>query len=80
LLITDNAKRDMKRIPRGDLTSIDAAIAALASNPRPTQSKKLAGTEGYRRRVGNYRILYSIEDSRREVTVLRVKDRKDAYR
>jgi mRNA interferase RelE/StbE len=80
LLITDNAKRDMERIPRGDLTSIDAAIAALASNPRPTQSKKLAGTEGYRRRVGNYRILYSIDDSRREVTVLRVKDRKDAYR
>lgn len=80
LFIGDNAKRDMKRIPHDDVAAIDAAILGLAADPRPPQSIKLKGTKsGYRRRVGNYRVLYAIDDVSREVLVARVKDRKDAY-
>ena len=56
-------------------------IQELANDPRPVGSEKLAGyADGYRVRQGNYRVVYHIDDRRREVTVFKVADRKDAYR
>ncbi len=59
---------------------IVSAIKKLAHNPRPPQSKKLSGQERYRLRQGNYRILYSIEDDKLIVCVVRVGNRRDVYR
>ena len=42
--------------------------------------RKLAGREGWRIRVGNYRVIYEIDDSARQVTILHVGHRKDVYR
>ena len=59
---------------------MDAAIGALAEEPRPTGSKKLRGAEGlYRIRVGDYRAIYRVEDDRRIVLVIDVGNRKDIY-
>ena len=56
-------------------------IDALAQNPRPQGVKKLAGEEElYRLRVGDYRIVYQIQDKVLLVLVVKVGQRKEIYR
>jgi len=80
VIIKQSVSKDLKKISKKDVRRILSAIRALADNPRPPQSKKLSGQERYRLRQGNYRILYSIEDDRLIVCVVRVGDRRDVYR
>lgn len=61
------------------LTSIVDAIATLGADPRPHGSKKLTGSEAIRIRVGNYRIVYELDDEKKTVTIFKVGDRKDVY-
>ena len=72
--------KDLERIPKKDVRRIVASIETLAENPRPHQSKRLSGDEKYRLRSGVYRILYSIEDDKLIVCVVKVRHRKDVYR
>jgi len=80
------AARDLtalvKRPPAGNLLQrIDQALLALALAPRPPAARKLvANEEGWRLRVGDYRILYDINDAERVVTVGRILHRREAYR
>lgn len=75
------ARRDLKRLPREMLARIDAHILALADNPRPTGAEKLKGaTDTYRIRVGDYRILYEIQDTVLIVFVIRIRHRREVYR
>ena len=54
---------------------------ALANNPRPHGSEKLAGYEDrYRIRQGNYRVVYLIDDAASEVTIYKIGHRKEVYR
>jgi len=57
------------------------AISALASDPRPNGCKKLKGSEGelWRIRVGDYRVVYFIEDEIELVDIQRVRHRKEVY-
>ena len=59
---------------------VRAAIVGLATNPRPTGCMKLTGREGWRIRVADYRILYTINDDARLVTVVDVGHRREIYR
>jgi mRNA interferase RelE/StbE len=56
------------------------AIANLATNPRPAGCKKLKGRDGFRLRVGNYRILYDIYDAELVIDVIALGHRKEVYR
>lgn len=58
---------------------IKQSIAPLAEGPRE-QSEKLVGQNSYRSRVGDYRIVFRVDDATREVLVVRVKHRRDVYR
>ena len=82
VIITERAEKDIAAIPnRKDRERIDQRIRRLADNPRPLGSKKLAGPDDrYRVRQGDYRILYSIEDEIRIVSIVHVGHRKDVYR
>ena len=55
-------------------------LEELEENPRHKNVKKLADKEGYRLRVGDYRVLFSIDDQTRDILVYQIKQRKDAYR
>jgi len=55
-------------------------MARLAENPRLPGSRKLTGLEGYRLRVGDFRVLYEVDDAAQRVVVYRVMARSDAYR
>lgn len=70
----------LSRMPRPDQKRITEKLEALKIDPRPSGAIKLTGTEGWRIRTGNYRIVYLIEDSIRIVTVTRIAHRKDVYR
>ncbi|MBI2827616.1 MAG: type II toxin-antitoxin system RelE/ParE family toxin [Planctomycetia bacterium] len=76
-----SADRALRRLPVTIQRRIIAAVDRLADNPRPRGSAKLAGEEdAWRIRVGEYRVLYEIEDDRLVVLVVRVGHRKDLYR
>ena len=75
------AMRDLRKIPRNDLERIAKAIDDLANDPRPICCLKMKGYEGfYRLRVGDYRIIYDIQEKKLVVLVIRIRQRKDAYR
>lgn len=81
VVLRASAARELEGIPsREDRRKVVARIGALAANPRPTGCVKLSGQEKYRIRQGRFRILYEIQDARLIVTVVKVADRKEAYR
>jgi mRNA interferase RelE/StbE len=75
-----SALKELEAIPKKDLKRILAAIEALSENPRPPQSRKLCAAEKYRLRQGVYRVLYTIEDDKLVICVVRVAHRREVYR
>lgn len=79
--VSATAERQIRRLPRADQIRVLRLITTLRSDPRPPGCRKLSGYEDvFRVRVGRYRVLYSVEDRRLVVIVLKVGDRKDVYR
>jgi mRNA interferase RelE/StbE len=75
LIIERKAEKEANKIPVHLRTAIDKAILDLAQNPRPRGCKKLTEKEGYRIRVGDYRVLYMIDDKVNIVVIYRIKIR-----
>jgi mRNA interferase RelE/StbE len=74
------AGKYLRTIPTKYLPKIIAKIDSLADDPRPRGVKKLSGRlDTYRVRQGDYRMIYQVRDRDREVTILSISDRKDAY-
>lgn len=80
ILIKPSAVKELKKIQKKDLERITKRIQSLAKEPRPSGCEKLAGQERYRIRQGNYRIVYSIEDDKLIVLVVKVGHRRDIYK
>ena len=78
--IKRSAQKEIQSLPQQDAKRIVAKILTLAENPRGPDSKKLSSEERYRVRVGQYRILYEICDDILVVTIVKVANRKEAYR
>jgi len=78
---TKQAAQALKAMPRNTAATIRAKIDALAVDPYAPNpnAKKLTGREGYRLRVGDWRVLYQIEDGRLVIVVLAIKPRGGAY-
>ena len=76
------ALRVLRSLPRNIRTRIRGEIDSLAENPRPHGAKSLQGSQkGYLRvRVGDYRIIYRIEDDRLLVVVVGIGHRREVYR
>ena len=75
------AEKDLKRLSTQIRSRVANALRALAENPRPSGSRKLAGTkDDWRVRVGDYRIIYEIADVIRVVRVQRIRHRREVYR
>lgn len=53
---------------------------ALSKDPRPRNSRKLEGREGYRLRIGDYRVLYRVDDETQGVLVAEIWHRQRDYR
>lgn len=82
ILLKSSAAKEIEALgSKEDRRRIVEKIAGLAANPRSQKTEKLAGYDDrYRIRQGQYRIVYLIDDSHREVTIFKVGHRKDVYR
>lgn len=78
--IKKSASKEIADLPKAILLRVLEQIGALADNPRPKGCKKLSGDEKYRIRVGEYRILYAIEDDILTVFIVKAAHRKEVYR
>lgn len=78
--ILGSAERALGRIAQPQQVKIIAAIRGLAGTPRPAGVKKLSGRESWRIRIGDYRVIYEIDDQRVIVTVVAIGHRRDVYR
>lgn len=75
------AERDLKRLPKEEYYRMIDHVKALARDPRPSVGRKLTGSKSdWRIRVGDYRILYEINDKAKVVRVMRIRHRREAYR
>jgi mRNA interferase RelE/StbE len=81
VVILRRAQKEHLAIPSPAYELIEERLLALPGNPRPPGCKKLKDGGGvWRVRVGDYRILYEIDDARALVTVATICHRKDVYR
>jgi mRNA interferase RelE/StbE len=81
VVLTPAAEREHRKLPRQVREQISPALLALEDTPRPYGSTKLSGSENrWRVRVGDYRIIYSIDDPARRVKVLRIAHCREVYR
>ena len=80
ITIKKRASKALENIPQDSYQKVRDGIRALAENPRPTGCLKLTGREGWRIRIGVYRIIYAIDDSAKKIIVLDIGHRKDIYR
>ncbi|ALA58156.1 type II toxin-antitoxin system RelE family toxin [Nitrospira moscoviensis] len=80
VLLQPRARKEFLALPAGIAKQIADAFRGMEQNPRSHRAIKLSGVESYRYRVGDYRILYEIDDHARKVIVYRIKHRREAYR
>ncbi|MEO8085722.1 MAG: type II toxin-antitoxin system RelE/ParE family toxin [Bacteroidota bacterium] len=71
--------KTLEKIKDPDYSKLKAAMFSLGENPRPKGYKRLRGRDGYRIRVGNYRIIYEIFDKILLVDVINLGHRKEIY-
>jgi mRNA interferase RelE/StbE len=80
VVFSRTALKELRKIAMNEQDILIQAAEALAENPRPDGCKKLKGNNGYYRiRVGDYRIIYDIQDDILYIEILHMKHRKDAY-
>ncbi len=78
--IKSSAIKDLDLLPDKEVRKLAPRIFQLAEEPRPVGIQKLTNKEGYRIRIGNYRVLFEIDDKTESILVFRIKHRKDAYK
>jgi mRNA interferase RelE/StbE len=75
------AERDLRKVHPEIRARIRGAVLKLATDPRPPGARALKARPGYLRvRVGDYRIIYTVQDDVLKVIVVRLGHRRDVYR
>ena len=74
------AERELDRLPIAVARRIWERLLALERDPRPRGAAKLEGVEGYRIRIGDYRVVCLVDDDQRVVDVARIAHRREVYR
>ena len=80
VLLKRSAERELSRLARPTHDRIIERIIRLGTAPRPPGAVKLQGHDAYRIRVGDHRVLYVVDDTRRRVEIIAVGHRREVYR
>ncbi len=79
ITISKQARKQLGDIPRKDRLRISGAIELLGDNPVPPKALKLTNRDGYRLRVGDYRIIYIFNSNRLIILIINIAHRSAAY-
>ena len=75
-----SARKELERLPAELIERIFPKLESLADDPRPDECKKLkGGRDEWRLRVGDYRVVYVVDDRRTVISVTRIRHRRDVY-
>lgn len=79
---TRQAAKDLRNLPKPLLAQIHDKLQAVAANPhgQHNNAKKLVGQPGFRLRIGDWRVVYELEDDRLVVLVVRIAPRGQVYK
>ena len=81
ILIEQRAEKNLLKIPRAIVERIIKHIICLRDNPRLYGTRKIIGNkDDWRMRIGDYRVVYEIQDDNKIIRIFRIKHRKDAYK
>ena len=81
ILIESNAEKDTNKLDKISFERVIKNILKLSNEPRPMGCKKLKDSvNDWRIRVGDYRVIYDINDDNKEIRIMRVRHRREAYR
>jgi mRNA interferase RelE/StbE len=81
VLLKPSVEKDLRALPKSTVKRLWTRIESLAVDPLPTASIKLGGAEALHRiRVGDYRVVYTVDHQASQVIIHYVRHRKDAYR
>lgn len=80
IVFARSARKELEVLPLRIQARVLRGIEALGAQPRPPGSRKLVGSSNlWRLRIGDYRVVYAVDDTRRVVDVNAIRHRKDAY-
>lgn len=79
IVLTKKAEKQLDKLPDNIAEPIIEAINDLADNPRPHGCKNLKNRDGYRIRIGDYRVIYEVFDDELLIDVIQLGHRKDIY-
>ena len=74
------AQRALDRLPENDFNAVLGTLQDLTNTPRPKGVEKIKSAGLWRVRQGDYRIVYSIDDDQKIVTILRIGHRREIYK
>lgn len=80
IFFVKSAENELLKLGRKLAQRILDKINLLADNPYGQNSQKLGGGKGYRIRVGDYRVIYTVDKAAKTVTVMRIRHRREVYR
>ncbi|MEQ9426608.1 MAG: type II toxin-antitoxin system RelE/ParE family toxin [Cyclobacteriaceae bacterium] len=78
--ILRSAQKSLSQLPRKDYLRVKKKLLSLPTNPFPVGSKKLKGRDGFRLRVGKYRVIYLVRKNELLILILDIDHRKDIYK
>ena len=79
IYISRRAQRELAKLPGDVYERVRDSVRALAHIPRPPGCLKLKNREGWRIRIGDYRVIYEIDDDQQNVTIFHIGHRRDVY-
>jgi len=75
------AERDLRHLSSEEFHRVIPRIKALSENPRPSGCRKITGSKNdWRIRIGDYRVIYEIDEDAKVVRIMRVRHRREVYR
>ena len=78
--VKPSARKELERLPAMIIERIFPKMEALGSEPRPSGCKKLkGGQKEWRIRVGDYRVVYGLDEAKLRVSIMRVRHRSEVY-
>ena len=80
IALTRSAAKELDRLPAKSHDNIVNHLRRLEEDPRFVGTEKLTGIDAYKLRVGNYRVVYEIDDAGKEIRIVMIDDRKQVYK